>query len=239
MCSLVTDKNPEKALADELSSGLGGIKKGAGRKPKGSPNSHPHRKYVDLTADELATVNDLAAEMNCSPSEVFRRGLAMLKDRVAAEAGSLPVTLQMIGDAETIERKSKAIEAFRVCGNVAVAADRAGVTTRTIQNWAQNDPVFAELSMEGKAFAVGRVQCKMYDDAMEGNTSAQFGILNAHDPNFGAIRTQMLQRVVTPLLDGVVESARRYLPAPELQRFALECGRIGERVALQATASKR
>lgn len=232
-------ENPEKSLADELSAGLGAIKKTPGRKSKGSPEAHPHRKYVDLTTAEAATLVELAATMNCSPPEVLRRGLALLKERVAAEAGSLPLVLQMAGDAETIERKTKALEAFRVCGNVAVAADRAGVTTRTIQNWAQTDPVFAELSIEGKALSIGKVQCKMYTDAMEGNTSAQFGILNAHDPNYGAIRTQMLQRVVGPLLDGVVESARRYLPAPELQRFALECGRIGERVALSATAGKR
>ncbi|TXH16677.1 MAG: hypothetical protein E6R03_05035 [Hyphomicrobiaceae bacterium] len=232
-------ENPEKTLADELTAGLGGAKKKAGRPRKDGGTAHRNQKTLIFNDAELADLVELAEVLGCSQQDVIRRALAKLKEFVDAEAGNLPLVLQMSGDPDTVARKQKAIEAFRVCGNVAVAADRAGVTTRTIQNWAQNDPVFAELSLEGKAFAVGKVQCKMYKDAIKGNTSAQFGILNAHDPNFGAIRTQMLQRVIGPLLDGVVESARRYLPVTELQRFALECGRLGERVALQATASKR
>jgi hypothetical protein len=193
------------------------------------------RQTVDLDPADFALLVKLAEQLQCTKAEVFRRGFRLLQ---AQDVKALPPELTMQGDADTIRAKQLAIEAFRVCGTVAVAASRANVTVRTIQHWSQTDEVFRELANEAQALAIGLVKAKMFEDAIGGNTSAQFGILNAHDPHFGQIRTAMLQKVIEPLLDAVVENARRYLSDDQLERFASECGRSGERVALKAVGGR-
>ena len=208
----------------------------AGRKPKSECQKKTRRQNVNLTDEDDRLVKELASRLGCSEQEAFRRGVQQLAAR--AESGEVPMALRMSGDSDTLGAKKKAIEAFSVCGTVAVAAHRAGVTVGTVQYWSKTDPVFAQLANEAQALSVGLVKAKMYEDAIAGNTSAQFGILNAHDPHFGQIRTAMIQRVIEPLLDAVVENARRYLSTEQLERFAAECSRSGERVALKAVGGR-
>ena len=211
--------------------------KSAGRTPRPVAEKKTRQRSVCLTEEDFHLVAKLTEELGCSQQEVFRRALHRLAREV--KENSLPDTLRMSGDEPTLKAKAAAIEAYKGCGTVALAANRANVTVQTVQYWSREDPVFRQLAEEAQSLSIGMVKNKMFIDAMAGNTSAQFGILNAHDPHFGQIRGAMIQRIIEPLLDLVVENARRYLSVDELRRFATDVGRAGERVALTAAGGKR
>jgi hypothetical protein len=192
---------------------------------------------VPLTQAEREALDELCKELGLKPVDVIRRGLNLLVEQHKKE--TLPPTICMSGNKATLAAKEAALEAFRVCGNVAVAANRAGVTSRTIALWAQSDPVFNELANEAKALSVGHIRVKLHEQAAEGNTVAMFGVLNALDPEFGAVRTAMIQKVVEPLLELVIRHARRYISGDDLQRFAIDVGRSGEQVSIAATSRNR
>lgn len=208
-----------------------------GRKPRPEAEKKTRTQNVVLTEDEFSLIARMSEDLGCSKQEFVRRSIHKMAQDI--NANQVPEELRMSGDEPTLRAKGLAIEAYRQCGTVALAAHRANVTVQTIQYWAREDPVFRQLGDAAKELSVSLVKNKMFMDAMAGNTSAQFGILNAHDPSFGQIREAMIQRVLNPFISAVIDNAKRYMAVEDLHRFCAEISRAGERVALSAVRSNR
>ena len=143
------------------------------------------------------------------------------------------------GDENTVQAKAKAIEGRRNMLGWALTAKHAGVTYRTLKFWLDTDPVFRELAEEAQAQSVAVAETWLIKKAREGHVSAIFGVLNAKHPDYGMIRTQLLNQVLNPLLARIIEVARRFIQPADLQRFAQEIGGHAERVALSAVTGRR
>lgn len=194
---------------------------------------------MDLSDEEKETLDLVAATLRCTGPEVLRRGLLMMKlQALEIEAGGLADTV-LAGDRLTVSTKLQYIRAIGVHMGAVLAAQEVGVSRRTVGYWLENDPVFRERVHEANAVAVEGQQRNLVNAANAGNVLAMQTILNAKHPDYGQVRLQILQRVVAPLTERVIQRAAHYLRPDDLQRFAADVGRYGESVALEAFTGRR
>lgn len=191
--------------------------------------------------DQLAELDALAKRMGCKRPEVLRRGIPYLVRHLeAAEAGQ-DLTLQMSGDEATLRWKNHVIELANEGKGVPRCAREAKVTQRTVYNHLARDPVFRELFEEARNFCVDSMEGCLYKIGTREknpNVTAMLAYLNAHHPDYGMIRSQVLQRILGPFLDRIVKLATQYVPPGLLDEFVTKLGRDAERVAIDATSGR-
>lgn len=192
-----------------------------------------------LSEEEHEDLCHIADQLGCSVAEVLRRGIGPMRQAAIAHQAGVMNDLVLSGDPEVVAAKWKAIEARRNLYGWALCAKAAGVTYKTLKFWIAEDPVFRDLVEEAQAQGNDIAETWLVKKAKEGNVSAIFGILNAKHPDYGMIRTQVLNQILTPLLTRIIEAARRFLQPADLQRFAEEIGGHAERAALAAVTGKR
>ena len=178
-----------------------------------------------------------------SRAEVLRRGLPYLVAHLEALAANDPAAFEkaMLGDEITLEWKREILEAVGGGKSLAKAARAAKITQRTVYYHLESDEVFRILFEESKTLCVENVVEKLYDQATKEkpNITAILAFLNANHPDYGQIRTQVLQRILGPFLERIVRLAEEFIPAGRLNQFTARLGRDAEFIALEATTGKR
>lgn len=208
------------------------------RQPKDKPI------HVRVDPDMLGKIDALKKRLKVtSRAEVLRRGLPYLVRHLEALAVNDPAAYEatMMGDELTLEWKRDILEAVGAGKSLAKAARAAKITQRTVYNHLDSDPVFRMLFEESKTLCVENVVEKLYDQATKEkpNITAILAFLNANHPDYGQIRTQVLQRVLGPFLERIVRLAEEFVPAGRLHEFTARLGRDAECVALESTCGKR
>ena len=199
---------------------------------------------VPVSSEEKAQVMAIAKRLGSSQGEVLRRGLPHLIKTLEAEAAGeqLVTVLELSGDAATRAWKEKVLAAARDGNGVPLSAEAAGVSQRTVHYALRKDPVFQQLFDEARARVTDQVEGTLLTLAKQPNPrhiTAILAYLNAHNPDYGQIRTQVLQRVLGPFLDRIMRLAEKYVPPGLLDRFTQELCRDAEQVALDAAGGKR
>lgn len=196
------------------------------------------QRSVQVTFDQAAykELQGIAKVLKCSIPEVLRRGVAAMRQHSLAIQAGVGADQLLAGDALTIQAKQKFIQAVGELKGEALAAKDAGVSLRTVRAWYTSDEVFREMISDANAEGVEDIEQCLVAQAKKGQIAAIFGVLNAKHPDYGQIRTQLLQRVLGPLLDQVIRVAAQFLQPADLQRFATAVGREAETVALEASA---
>lgn len=198
---------------------------------------------VRLTEEQAKELRELAEVLRCPAPEVLRRGLGPMRQVAIAVRAGIEDDRMLEGDELTVEAKQKFLAATRMRKGAALAANEAGVTLRTVNIWCSRDDVFRRMAEEAQAVGIDEVEQWLLaiaqDAKSKGAVTAILAFLNNRHPDYGMIRTQLLQRVLGPLLDRVIKIASRFLPTADLQRFAVEVGRETELVALEASNGGR
>lgn len=176
-------------------------------------------RRVCFRQSELDRINVLAKKLKSTPADTVMRCVDVMEKKLDEELENKP-ELAMRGDEETVRRKGEALVVFSAMGNNSAAASHVGVTSSTIQHWLETDPVFHQLAQDSRARAVSKAKMKLYALAMGGNISALFGILNNEDPEFGQVRTQMIELYSRKFKEHVLECAKRTLPKDQMMAFA-------------------
>lgn len=207
------------------------------RKLKKKPKSEKTKVGVLLTPEERERAERLAESESCTIAELFRRALETHEQHRNLPTTTTDLILQ--GDQLTRMAKTRALQAFSQMQGIPRAANAAGVTQATIYNWLEHDPVFRTQAEECKNYAIDQVEGMLARTARKGNVTAMLAILNAHHPDYGQIRTQLLQRVLNPFLDRIVKLASQFIQPGDLKRFIEELTRDAESVIIEATARGR
>ena len=209
------------------------------KKPRNAPQVR-----VPVTPAERQQIEDLATRLKISRSEVLRRGLPLLLAQVEnAEAGG-PPDITMGGDSTTLAAKNLALQSIRSGKGIAMAAQDAGVTVRTVEFWSEKDPVFAQLAYESKAHFVESVEQTLLALASghkgkSPNVTACLAYLNANHPDYGVMRQQSAERLLEEVVNGVLDVAERLLPPDNLDAFTEAIVRHSRAVISQAGTKKR
>lgn len=202
--------------------------------PKNLPkkNSRKSRKKKDagdirvpVTESERVKIETLSKRLDISMAEVLRRGLPLfIREVEHVAAGGQPSDLIMRGDAETLKWKEAVLESIELGYGIRQAAKKAGLESRTVHYHLENDPAFFERFNEAQSYCVEEVEHCLYKMATKEkpNVTALLAYLNAHHPDYGIIRTQVLQRVLSPFLDRLVKLAEKHVPAGRLPEYIEE-----------------
>lgn len=177
---------------------------------------------VPVSESDRATVECLSERLGISMAEVLRRGLPLLVREVEHVAAGGDVSdLYMRGDAETLRWKREFLQAIEESPGIARAARAAGVKPDTARYHLANDPAFALQFKDAQDFCVEEVEHCLYKMATgkKPNITAVLAFLNAKHPDYGIIRTQLLQRVLAPFLERLAKLAEKYVPPGLLPEY--------------------
>jgi hypothetical protein len=120
---------------------------------------------------------------------------------------------EFLGDEVTVQNKRKVIENLRLKAAVYVAAQASGVSKKTVYQWAQRDPQFAEAMAEAREDAKEIMENSVYEDALNGNTLLKMFWLKRHDPNYRDKVQVDVSVVMEEIEQRVAQLGLRELPA--------------------------
>lgn len=194
---------------------------------------------VRLNEEEQTIVKDLAEAMGCSQGELFRRCLPAVRQQTLLALAGDNTVIEMLGDKQTLEAKQKIVKRLRWLDPEAIACSKAGVLRRTFAIWLQADAVFRMLCEEAQAIGIGMAERWLVREARAGKIAAIFGLLNAKHPDYGVIRRQLIDRVLSPFVQKVLDVAAEFLSSDALDTFSERIGREADRLAASIAASAK
>lgn len=140
--------------------------------------------------------------------------------------------------------KAKFLRALERNYNMTPSAREAGISASTLYRWIKSDPEFAsqiEASREMRMHVIEEHLLKlgfgMQDEdgrPYKGNPVALLAWLNAHHPNYGRIRTEILNRLLGSFVERIAVIARKYIPRDSAQSFGEELARAMEQALLSS-----
>ncbi|MHB1955048.1 MAG: hypothetical protein ACYCOU_15025 [Sulfobacillus sp.] len=118
--------------------------------------------------------------------------------------------------------KAKVLIAFEQCFTPQRALRRVGVPRYRFEEWVATDgqfsagvalaqQVFIE-KMEGDLIDLGRCRGTKYDEYGKENFTALMAFLNAHHFAYGRIRAELLERMLIPFVDQVMQIVTEAVP---------------------------
>lgn len=82
-------------------------------------------------------------------------------------------------------RKERFLEAYRLCLSVSIAARDLNIGRRTVYNWKESDPEFAEAILDAELSTLERVQYAALKQAINGDKTMIMFILNNKGAKLG------------------------------------------------------
>lgn len=146
--------------------------------------------------------------------EAIRRGLTTRKflSHLAADFRSRSVEAEA-KPKRPPSRKEQLIERVRESNSIVKSATALGISIQTVREW-QADPQFAADLQSAQAYWIESLQESMHEIGLGkrvGDANALSRLLNAHHPSFGRAKTEMILRVLDPLVKRLVERLQRAL----------------------------
>lgn len=209
--------------------------KAQAKKPK---ESFTLRLDEDLRQDAEC----LAKRLGCNVSEIFRRALPLFRMHLEAQAVGAPIEVSMKGDDVTIRWKKQVLEFAAEGFGHTKCAYEVGVTPATVRYHLDTDPLFQQLFNDARALCMEDMEqqlIRLAKHPKKPNVTAALAYLNAHNPDYGQIRTQVMQRILGPFLDRICKLAQQYIPPGLLDKFITELSADANRVALESIGGKR
>lgn len=194
---------------------------------------------VRLNEEEQVIVRELAESLGCSQGELFRRGLPAVRQQMLLALAGDNTVIEMLGDKQTLDAKNKIIKRLRWLDPEAIAVNKAGILRRTFALWLQADAVFRMLCEEAQAIGIGMAERWLVREARNGKIAAIFGLLNAKHPDYGVIRRQLIDRVLSPFVQKVLNVASEFLHSDALDAFSERIGREADILASSIAASSK
>ena len=106
--------------------------------------------------------------------------------------------------------KQKALSAHSIGSTVAQSANFAGVSERTIYNWRDQDPGFAQAWDQGRDHLLEGIEAQAFKQAMHGDRQLLIFLLKAHKPELYGARPRPAQPAPTGMdidvIEGIVSS---------------------------------
>ena len=116
--------------------------------------------------------------------------MSALESQVVEPQELIPLTdYQFLGDSETVTKKCKAVEGYRLKASVYHAAQYAGCGRASIYRWLDNDPEFAQAMADSHEDAADVMESSTYEEALgtngkPGNPLLKMFWLKAHRPKY-------------------------------------------------------
>jgi hypothetical protein len=118
---------------------------------------------------------------------------------------------QFSGDSETVIKKRKVVEGYRLKASFYHAAQYAGCARASIYRWMEADPLFAEALADSHEDSADIMETSVYERAFTDNLLAMFW-LKAHRPKFRDKVTIDVEVVKNEIQERINQLGLRQLP---------------------------
>lgn len=128
---------------------------------------------------------------------------------------------QFLGDSETVGKKRRVVEGYRLKASIFHAAQYARCARASIYRWLESDPTFAEAMAGAHEDAADIMESSTYEEALgskdkPGNALLKMFWLKAHRPKFRdkvSVDVSEVQERIGTMLSRLEEAQRQQLPA--------------------------
>ena len=146
----------------------------------------------------------------CKKRGISRRQLIKLALNAYKLSGALPEPAKKKRPAGQTAKKAEYLAAVREVFGPHLAADKAGVSSQEVDQWAEDEEFTREFEAAQMAWLeeLEQALANVGRGAAKGNASALTAVLAARHPDYGRIKLEQLLRLVGPTFEDIYDAVR-------------------------------